>query len=153
MVIVGLLGVIAWGCSQNTQVQTPAAWPQTDPTVAISESRYTDLGLRILALELNQEMQGKSQYFLEFLPRMGKIEGRVQLLDVKFPQEKSNQSALTERFKREISLVEAGVKQLLAQVSLQSGFDAKANLEIRFDGLNAEGKNLAIYKGGEILWY
>lgn len=151
--MIGLLGVLFFGCGQRQDVQPHLTWPQHDPRVAISESRYTDMGLRVLALELNQEMFGKSQYFLEFLPRMGKIEGRVQLLDVKLTKEKANQNDLSQRLKTEISLVEAGVREILGQVSLQEGFDPKANLEIRFTSTDADGKNLAIYKGGEILWY
>ena len=153
LVIGGVCGLIFLACSQNSQISTGPTWPQSDPKVSISESRYADMGLRVLALELNREMGGRSQYFLEFLPRMGKIEGRVQLLDVKPTQDKTNQSALAERLKQEISLVEAGVREILGQVSLQSGFDPKANLEIRFDAMPPQGKNLAIYKDGEILWF
>ncbi len=153
MGIIGLLAAICFGCTQRQDVKPELAWPKADPSVSISESRYTDMGLRVLALELNQEMRGKSQYFLEFLPRMGRIEGRVQLLDINLPKENPNQGHLTGRLKTEISLVEAGVREILGQVSLQEGFDPKSNLEIRFTGIESEAKNLAIYKGGEILWY
>ena len=145
-------------CSFKTSPKTSdsgiqVTWPKNDPQTAVAESAYLDLGLRVLALELSDQSRGRSTYFIQFLPRLGKVESRCILekppgLSIT----KQNQPNWSARIKEETEAIELGVKNLISDLKISQGFDSKEHLEIRFQVRSPEPEEIALVQRGQIHW-
>jgi hypothetical protein len=132
------------------QNRPPVQWPQKDPSVNLPESQYLDLSLRIMALELTQSSEGKKQFRMEFLPRMGKIEVLCTFKNQNASQ--VDRSEWQERLTWEIRLVQTGIQDLLEGLEISHGFDSKEHLVLRFQIEDSQPHELAVYRDGKINW-
>ena len=139
-------------CSKNRQ-HIYEDWPFRDANVQVRESHYLDLGLRILAVELTQQAHEEKVYHLEFLPRLGKIEGKVVFTKKgRFSSKKFDRSFFKKQIQWETKVLLAGIGDLISGLNAEKGFSQKKHVQIRFQLQGANPLELALYNKGEFQW-
>ena len=128
-------------------------WPYKDHYVEVRESHYLDLGLRVLALELTQQGKGQKQYFFEFLPRLGKIEGTLVFNSKESVHiDNLNRARFQKQITWETQIILAGIQELVSELKFKKGFDPKKHVQIHFQLKGSNPLELALYEDGEIQW-
>lgn len=142
----GLLFALLLAPACTPASTSAGAW--LNPKPRVSEVAALDLGVRVLGLELNRQSQGRFLYELETLPQRDLVRA-VCIFQGEPP---ASRQELEEILQFQTKLLEGGVREVAALLSLGETFDPTKNLEARFVTRGANAREIAAYHDGELHW-